>query len=321
MAGFPCIDVSRAGLRRGLDGQSTGLVRHVFRLLRVAQANRRPIPWVLLENVEALLDRVDDQPPAIAFVVQQLMDIGFRSWAYRVVSSAGFGVPMRRRRVFILASIHGDARDVLLSQGMQPCLGACVQLFEGHPCYKCHRKKLQQRNSNDDVSFAIDLAQAMCKPGEDVVPSFTTSNDRMLLLLADGRTGMLRVEDGERLQGFPEGWTRSCFPVTGEGVSAHKRLFAKELDLESHNSRRWQLLGNAVTVRVARWLGERLMQPYSLKYRLANGNYSMQELLYEGKKYERGEENTHKRYAGSCDTRVQYARWFISTSIAEINLI
>ena len=34
-AGFPCVDVSRAGLRRGLDGQSTGLVRHVFRLLRV----------------------------------------------------------------------------------------------------------------------------------------------------------------------------------------------------------------------------------------------------------------------------------------------
>ena len=39
--------------------------------------------------MEALLDRVDDQPPAIAFVVQQLMGLGFSSWAYRVVSSAG----------------------------------------------------------------------------------------------------------------------------------------------------------------------------------------------------------------------------------------
>lgn len=50
-AGFPCIDVSRAGLRRGLEGKSTGLVRHVFRLLRVAARARRPVPWVLLENV------------------------------------------------------------------------------------------------------------------------------------------------------------------------------------------------------------------------------------------------------------------------------
>lgn len=53
VAGFPCVDVSRAGLRRGLEGQSTGLVRHVFRLLATAKADRRPVPWVLLENVSA----------------------------------------------------------------------------------------------------------------------------------------------------------------------------------------------------------------------------------------------------------------------------
>jgi hypothetical protein len=33
-----------------------------------------------------------------------------------------------------------------------------------------------------------------------VVPTFTTSNDRMLLLLAEGASGMLRLEDAERLQ-------------------------------------------------------------------------------------------------------------------------
>lgn len=29
---------------------------------------------------------------------------------------AGFGAPNRRKRVFVVASLHGDARDVLLSQ-------------------------------------------------------------------------------------------------------------------------------------------------------------------------------------------------------------
>jgi len=29
---------------------------------------------------------------------------------------AGFGTPNRRKRVFVVASLHGDARDVLLSQ-------------------------------------------------------------------------------------------------------------------------------------------------------------------------------------------------------------
>ena len=50
-AGFPCIDVSRAGLKRGMAGQSTSLVRHVFRLLEQAIRDNRGVPWVLLENV------------------------------------------------------------------------------------------------------------------------------------------------------------------------------------------------------------------------------------------------------------------------------
>lgn len=37
---------------------------------------------------------------------------------------AGFGVPNRRRRIFILASMHGDARDVLLGQVNSASVGA-----------------------------------------------------------------------------------------------------------------------------------------------------------------------------------------------------
>ena len=284
VAGFPCIDVSRAGLRRGITGQSTGLVKHVFRLLKVASDNNRPINWVLLENVEALLDRIDDQPPPIAFVVQQLEELGYGSWAYRVINSAGFGVPMRRKRVFIVASMHGDARDVLLTQGMQQCLGACKQLFEGNMCFSCRKMETKNRTSNKEVNFALDLGQATARPAEDVVPSLTTSNDRILLLLRDGRVGMLRVEDGERLQGLPEGWTKNVYPVTGEGVHGHRRQHGRENDLETHNSKRWQLLGNAVTVDVGRWLGERLMNPYTYKYRNAEGSFRMDDLIYEDQK-------------------------------------
>lgn len=42
----------------------------------------------------------------------------------------------------------------------------------------------------------------MCRSaaGVDVVPTFTTSNARMCLLLSNGRFGLLRIEDAERLQ-------------------------------------------------------------------------------------------------------------------------
>ena len=146
--------------------QSTGLVRHVFRLLRSSRDANRPVPWVLLENVEALLDRHanGDEPPVIAWIVNQLMELGYGSWAYRIISSAAFGVPNRRKRVFIVGSLHGDARDVLLSQGPSGCQGGCsTVLGEGRKCYACHMKKLANReeNEDDEITWAIDLGNAM----------------------------------------------------------------------------------------------------------------------------------------------------------------
>ena len=46
----------------------------------------------------------------------------------------GFGVPTHRRRVFIVASLHGDPRDVLLSQTAR-CAGECATT--GGLCYAC----------------------------------------------------------------------------------------------------------------------------------------------------------------------------------------
>ncbi|KAI7841433.1 hypothetical protein COHA_004828 [Chlorella ohadii] len=275
-AGFPCVDVSRAGLRRGLEGQSTGLVRHVFRLLQRAKDDRRPVPWVLLENVEALLDRHAGDPPVMQYCAQKFIELGYQSWSYRVVNSAGFGIPNRRRRVFMVASLHGDARDVLLSQGAAKCTGGCMQLFGGRRCYPCHAAELRNMRHHSRVSYALDMGNAMSPAGEDVVPTFTTSNERMLLLLADGASGMLR--------GLPEGHTRPCWPIQTPGVGAHRaRPPRTEADAEAAASKRWDLLGNAVTTPVARWLGERLANPYQYKYHgVGTQDRPLEHLLVEG---------------------------------------
>ena len=141
-------------------------VKHVIRLLKGAAERQRPIEWVLLENVEALLDRQKSPPklkrgngtvgsdagdpaasrasppqlgaPPVAWLASQFEGMGYTSWAHRVVNAAAFGLPHRRRRVFFLASLHGDARDALLSQGAARCRGACVALH-GSPCFRCAR--------------------------------------------------------------------------------------------------------------------------------------------------------------------------------------
>lgn len=50
------------------------------------------------------------------------------------------------------------------------------------------------------INIAMDLANARSGPAVELVPTFTTHNRRICLLLASGEMGRLRIEDAERLQ-------------------------------------------------------------------------------------------------------------------------
>src|SRR5690606_16963992 len=54
-AGFPCTDLSQAGRTAGIGGAASGLVAHVFEVLRLAKRSRRRLPWLLIENVPNML--------------------------------------------------------------------------------------------------------------------------------------------------------------------------------------------------------------------------------------------------------------------------
>ncbi len=113
-AGFPCQDLSQAGQTRGIQGKNSGLVDHVFRLLRNAS---RPPTWLLIENVPFMLQL--DKGQAMRHLTQELESMGFR-WAYRVVDANCFGLPQRRRRVILLASTEADPREVLFARDSGP---------------------------------------------------------------------------------------------------------------------------------------------------------------------------------------------------------
>lgn len=106
-AGFPCQDLSQAGRTAGIAGEQSGLVSHVFRLLRKHHPR-----WLVLENVRNML--VLDKGKAMLHLVQELEALGY-SWAYRLVDSRFTGVPQRRQRVLFVASLSEDPRNVLFA--------------------------------------------------------------------------------------------------------------------------------------------------------------------------------------------------------------
>jgi DNA (cytosine-5)-methyltransferase 1 len=115
--GTPCQSFSVAGKRAGLDDPRGNLTIEFARLA----GRLRPL-WLVWENVPGVLS-IDDGRTFGAFL-GMLVELGY-GIAYRVLNAQHFGVPQRRRRVFVVGHL-GDWRGpaaVLLDES---CLS-------GHP--------------------------------------------------------------------------------------------------------------------------------------------------------------------------------------------
>jgi DNA (cytosine-5)-methyltransferase 1 len=224
-AGFPCQDLSQAGRTAGISGSNSGLVGHVFRLLD-ATKRRRP-SWLLLENVSFMLQL--DRGRGMRLLVDELEARGF-SWAYRVVDTLAFGLPQRRQRVILLASRTEDPCDVLFADNEEPEPSV---FSEKVWCGFYWTEGLR------GLGWAVDAVPTL-KGGSTIgIPSPPAIWDP-----GDGSITTPDIRDAERLQGFEADWTAPALDV--EGV---------------RRGHRWKLVGNALSVPVARWVGGRLARP------------------------------------------------------------
>ena len=224
-AGFPCQDLSQAGLTSGIGGKNSSLVNEVFRL--VAAARKKP-EWLLFENVPFMLSL--QKGHAMRHVVQSLEELGYR-WAYRVVDARSFGVPQRRRRVIFLASRVHRPEDVLLSDDAGEPLAVTPTWRTGRGFY--------WTEGRTGLGWAVGAVPTL-KGGSSIgIPSPPA-------IWFPGRRTLETpsIRDAERLQGFDADWTRPA-----------------ETEVKSGRNARWKLVGNAVCVPMMEWVGSRLVSP------------------------------------------------------------
>jgi DNA (cytosine-5)-methyltransferase 1 len=107
--GFPCQDLSVAGKRAGLAGGRSGLFFDALAFATHAQAKT-----ILLENVPGLLSSNSGRDFGVLLTC--LADAGYSNIEWRVLDSQFFGVPQRRRRVFIVASVGTEPFRQILSE-------------------------------------------------------------------------------------------------------------------------------------------------------------------------------------------------------------
>lgn len=350
VGGSPCQGLSQAGKRRGLRDDRSRLFFEFCRLI----VEFNPL-WFVFENVPGLLasgpvsDRTGVKRRGVDFALVLsglsggIIDPPKKGWrnsgfvngklynlCWRVFDSQHFGVPQRRRRVFIVGG--------LTSASLNPA----KVLFEseGVTWYPPSRRRPQERTTRaaagtdrrngidsrtppqdrennapvvwpqdvvgtlaasgaglnraagqeNELDFLVIQDQTLYKSGargeyteSPVAGTITTSmrrfNDNFVYAVKTDNTtsnGIGILEDGtahtlggaedaiaapgqgvrrltpietERLQGFPDDWTR--YGASGTEYS---------------DTARYKMMGNAVTVNVAKWIAERLYNEHMRQY-------------------------------------------------------
>lgn len=262
VGGSPCQSFSIAGKREGLHGAS-GLMYEYIRAVQEVRPR-----WLLWENVPGAFSSSHGED--FRCLLGALDELGY-GLAWRVLDSRFFGVPQRRRRVYLVGHL-GDRRA---AEVLFECESLC-----GDTETMC--KSWQDATGTNDTSaqiadtYILQVRQG-CKGGgkgalvsEDISPTLGTSSAYTLFCRASHAANAESCEDiaptltahaakdaplilfnpprhltpleCERLQGFPDGWT------------AVKDSGGKPLS----NTQRYKMLGNAMTVPVMRWIGERI---------------------------------------------------------------
>lgn len=250
--GFPCQDVSIAGKRAGLRGQRSGLV---YEFLRLAEELRPR--WLLLENVSGLLS--SNRGRDMGAVLWALGQLGY-GWAYRVLDAQWFGVPQRRRRVFIVGYLGNCRRPgkVLFEhqslrrdsaprrkagEAIAGSVGVCAGGgSRGKHVFGWGQQAAPVAFGGNNTSGPIDVATACRAKGGSGHGDFESET----FVLGPHLARRLTPRECERLMGWPDDWTRYKINTKGAAV-------------EQADGPRYKQCGNGVVKPVAAWIGRRMM--------------------------------------------------------------
>jgi len=155
--GSPCQDMSIAGKRNGLDGSRSGLFHEAVRIIREMRCATneqypRFIVWenvpgafssnsgedfrTVLEEICKIKDSISvPRPPDKWTKAGEIVGEKF-SVAWRVLDACGWGVPQRRKRIYLVADFDGQCAGNILfeSEGLSGYSAEGFRAWQGTAC-------------------------------------------------------------------------------------------------------------------------------------------------------------------------------------------
>ena len=230
--GTPCQSFSIAGKRGGTADERGALM---YAYLGIVETYRPR--WVIWENVPGVLS--SNSGYDFTSFLAGLEECGY-GWTYRVLDAQYFGVPQRRRRVFVIG--HIDNRTDLAAKVLFEQQGVCGNIVAGSETQKeataAIGKGVNYFRRGGNFKYHKDKKAATLRS--------SAASDCFDLVLAREKKYIRRLTplECERLQGFPDDYTQ----IEWHGKPAE----------QCPDSVRYKAIGNSMAVPVMRWIGERI---------------------------------------------------------------
>ena len=284
VGGFPCQDLSVAGKRAGLAGERSGLFHEFIRIAKTLKPQ-----WGLVENVPGLFSSCGGRD--LATVLEGLREC----WpvvGYAVLDSQYFGVPQRRRRVFLI----GGPTERSVEQVLFECYGGSGDFASSTEAgthvaaslrSRSHKAGVNQpgRGGEDDMNLVVS-DPITCNPYSDKIseenklicqaitnlasggPDDNEAQAGHLVMQCHGSNvgpmGHLRAGNGGLTGGVRRLTPTECERLQGfpDGWTCLCQPLAQydAMRCTCPDGPRYKTLGNAVTVPVLEHLGRMILE-------------------------------------------------------------
>jgi DNA (cytosine-5)-methyltransferase 1 len=218
VGGTPCQSFSQAGIKSGINDPRGQLMLTFLGIIE----RYRP-RWVLWENVPGVLSTHGGRD--FGSLLGGLAQLGY-GWAYRVLNAKWFGVPQRRRRVFVVGHLADQRR-------------AAQVLFDGESVRRDTAEGKEQEQ--DPTKWVIPCIDAGC--GAKWGSNQWVDQFAAIIQPRNGQPAVRRLTpiECERAQGFPDDYTNIIYR-----------------NRAAPDEQRYRAVGNSMAVPVMKWIGERM---------------------------------------------------------------
>ena len=190
--GSPCQDLSVAGKRAGLEGSRSGLFHEAVRIIKeMRHVTNGTFPrWTVWENVAGALSSNNGRD--FATVINEMAEAGAYLQEYALLDAQFFGIPQRRRRVFLI-SCWDSATAAKCPDPLLPVSESLPGHFEKSKPKRKSASRTLTESLGDEGSIDAPNRGSEWWDGGQIADSLTTTSNEQ------------RMPDKQRLQAIVEG--------------------------------------------------------------------------------------------------------------------